>query len=357
METDGTSQAQEPLGGPTPGRVETPPVQRLVIEAAPPRRRSIFWRIVSIGFIAFIVIAIVGNLAYLTEGMGPGPVLNEAYIEGKRVDPDRIAVIDLSGPIFEYGGTYHGPVEVLSEAFRKAAADDRVRTLILEVNSPGGGVTASDELVRKMEEFQRGGRKVVVLMKDIAASGGYYVSAGADSIIAQPTTVTGSIGVIIASFNYKGLADWAGVKQVTFKSGAVKDILSPMRDVTEEETKLIQEIVEAMFRRFKEVVMRGRKGKMTEADFEQVADGRILTAEQAKELHLIDGIGYLGDAIAEAKRLAGAPQASVVRYWRKPGLAAMLLAARSEMRLFPWEAEARERRSWSPFLYMWLGPQ
>ena len=337
-------------------------VHRIVVEAAPAKRRSVLVRFLVGGLIAMLILALLSSSLMMTPGLGGRPTLNEEYIEGDYEHDSRVAVLSLSGPIFDYGGSFRGPVEVISEGLRKAAADEKVKSVIIEVNSPGGGITASDDMWRRVEEFKQGGKKVVVLMRDIAASGGYYVSAGADSIVAQPTTVTGSIGVLIGAINYKGLMDLVGVKDMTFKSGEVKDVLSPTRDVTEKEKELIQEIVTEMFARFKQVVMDGRQGKMTPADFDKVDDGRILTADQALEAHMIDQIGYLDDAVKEARRLAGIRDSAVVRYWRRPSRLEMLLQGSSAKgrTIAPWEdpsVHAGLRGSWSPFLYMWTGPR
>jgi len=348
-------------GGQSPWRPEEQ-IHRIVVEAAPPKRRSFLGRLLMGGLIAALVIFVLSSMFTMAPGLGPRPTLNEAYIEGDHESANRIAVIPLSGLIFDYGGTFHGPVEVVTEGLRKASADDKVKAVIIEVNSPGGGITASDDLWQRIEKFKLGGKKVVVLMRDIAASGGYYVSAGADSIIAQPTTVTGSIGVIVGGINYKGLMDLVGVKDMSFKSGEVKDILSPKRDMTEEEKALVQGIVKEMFGRFREVVRDGRKGKMTVEDFQSVADGRILTAKRAVAAHLVDQVGYLDDAIKEARQLAGIRASAVVRYWRKPGPLEVLLQGASGGRhaIAPWEdpsVQAGLRGSWSPFLYMWTGPR
>ena len=240
-----------------------------------------------------------------------------------------------------------------------------MRAVIIEVDSPGGGVTASDVLYHRVRDFRESGTPVVVLIKDIAASGGYYVSAGADEIVAHPTSITGSIGVVLTSLHYRDFLNSHGVTQILFKSGDMKDILSPMRDMTESESQLLQEIVDSMFVQFKEVVLEGREGRMTEEDFDEIADGRILTADEALDVGLVDKIGYLDDAVASAKQaagLGGASDVAVVRYWNREGLSSLFRgAARMSARTGSAPLDVLAERvaggyRGSPFLYLWPGP-
>jgi len=351
---------------------ETPQPQHIVVEMAKPievkaakKTRSHLG--CAIGCVAalcliFVIFAIIGVTAQrFVDVAGPGPMLMEQYVEGNVKTKNRIAVVPLSGPIFDMGGFHVGAVEVVTAGLKKAEKDSRVRAVILEVNSPGGGITASDLLLRRVKELQDSGKKVVVLMKDVAASGGYYVSAGADMIVAHPTTITGSIGVIVASLHYGEGLTKIGIKQVVYKSGEMKDLLSPMRDASPEEQALLEEVVATMFAKFKNVVMEGRSGKVTEEDFAKIADGRILTAQQALDVHLIDAIGYREDAVKEAKRLAGVSDAAVVYYWRKEGLSSLLMKTRDLKGAVSSPAGALLRKmtrdyTGSPFLYLWPGP-
>ncbi len=186
----------------------------------------------------------------------------------------------------------------------KAASDRDVKALLLKVDSPGGSVTASDILHHEIVKFKkrRPDVKIVVAMMDVAASGGYYIAAAGHSIVAHPTTVTGSIGVIFVRPDLSGLLDMIGTRTLVTKSGPLKDMGSPFRPATDEEDKLFQEMIDEYYDRFVEVVAEGRG--LPEDRVRAIADGRIYTGKQAKELGLVDRIGYLNDAVDEARTIA-----------------------------------------------------
>ncbi len=232
-----------------------------------------------------------------------------------------------------------------------ARQDENVIAILVVVDSPGGGVTASDVIYNALLRFRESNakRKVVVLMRDVAASGGYYISAAADKIVAHRTTITGSIGVLISSANFKGLGDKLGVKDVTIKSGKNKDILNPLRDVTVEETNLLQQVVNDMYERFVSIVARGRAIEM--AKVRKLADGRIYTAPQALELQLIDQIGYEEDAIKLVKELTAEKKFRLIRYKKTRSLVELFGAnAGASLRLpLPERWQAR----WPAVQYLW----
>ncbi|MBI3596881.1 MAG: signal peptide peptidase SppA [Nitrospirae bacterium] len=236
---------------------------------------------------------------------------------------DKIVLMDLSGMISEEEkGTAlvsePNLVAQIKEELKKAAHDPAVKAVVLRINSPGGTVTASDILHHELEAFkQQTGKKVIVSIMDLGASGGYYVAVAADKIVAHPTTVTGSIGVIMLTVNVQGLLEKIGVTGTAIKSGDKKDMGSPLRPMTEEERQLFQGIINQMYDRFVSVVAAGRKN-MTVDQVRRAADGRVYTAKQALDLGLVDGIGYLDDAIQLAKTEAGLREARVVTYIR-PG--------------------------------------
>lgn len=236
---------------------------------------------------------------------------------------DKIVLMDLSGVISEEEkGSSLVPepnlVAQIKEELKKAAHDPAVKAVVLRINSPGGTVTASDILHHELEVFKKQtGKKVIVSIMDLGASGGYYVAVAADKIVAHPTTVTGSIGVIMLTVNVQGLLEKIGVTGTAIKSGDKKDMGSPLRPMTEEERQLFQGIINQMYDRFVSVVAEGRKN-MTVAQVRKAADGRVYTAQQALDLGLVDGIGYLDDAIQLAKTEAGLPKARIVIYLR-PG--------------------------------------
>lgn len=209
-----------------------------------------------------------------------------------------------------------GLVDRVKEELVKAEGDPQIRAVILRIDSPGGTVTTSDILYHEIMEYKKKTKvAVVAAMMDIAASGGYYVASAADCIVAHPTTITGSIGVIALRLNLEGLMGKVGVETETFKSGEKKDIGSPFRKLTDEERAIFQGIIDDFYGKFVTVVREGRKGQEISKD---LLDGRILTASQALEGHLVDQIGYLDDAVAAARKMAGLDSPRVVVY-RRPG--------------------------------------
>jgi len=250
--------------------------------------------------------------------------LEEQVLEGDGTG--KILLLDISGTISEQeksggllGRSAPSMVSIIRESLQKAEKDDRIVGLILRINSSGGTVTASDIIHHDIVEFRKR-RHVPVLacIMGVGASGGYYVAAAADEIIAHPTAVTGSIGVIMMKFNVEGLMGKIGVEEQTVKSGDKKDIMSPFRRATPEEVKLGQEIIDQLYARFLDVIMARPGNRLTRDELRKLADGRVYTAGQALEGRLIDRIGYLDDVIASARKTARDDNARVVSYYR-PG--------------------------------------
>jgi protease-4 len=201
------------------------------------------------------------------------------------------------------------------EELKKAGQDPKVRAVVVRINSPGGTVTASDIIFRELDDFRRTSRvPVVASMMDVAASGGYYVALAADTIVAHPTTVTGSIGVIMISLNAEGLLQKIGLSTATIKSGERKDMGSPFRTLTPEERGIFQSVIDDLYRQFVAKVVERRK--IPTAAATALADGRIYTAEQALGHGLVDQIGYVADALQVARRAAGLDEARVIVYKR-----------------------------------------
>jgi protease IV len=201
------------------------------------------------------------------------------------------------------------------EELKKAAEDRQVRAVVVRVNSPGGTVTASDILFRELEDYKRRTKvPVVAAMLDVAASGGYYVALAADTIVAHPTTVTGSIGVIMISLNAQGLLEKIGLSTATIKSGARKDMGSPFRALEPEERAIFQSVIDELHTQFVTKLVERRRIAVDTA--RTVADGRIYTAEQALRHRLIDRVGYMTDALEVARGAAGVKEARVVVYHR-----------------------------------------
>jgi protease-4 len=185
----------------------------------------------------------------------------------------------------------------------------------VRINSPGGGVTASDIMYRDLVNFREETHKpVVACMMDVAASGGYYLAMACDRIYAHPTTVTGSIGVIMSLYNAHGLLKMAGVKSEPIKSGPNKDIGNPGRPMTEEERAILQGMVDGFYHQFIDVVVKGRKGHLSPEKVQVLADGRVYTGVEAHTLGLVDEVGYLEDALKCALGMACLKDASVVAY-------------------------------------------
>jgi protease-4 len=203
----------------------------------------------------------------------------------------------------------------LREELKKAGEDPKVRAVVVRINSPGGTVTASDIIFRELESFKRiSGIPIVASMMDVAASGGYYVALAADTIVAHPTTVTGSIGVIMISLNAEGLMQKVGLAAAAIKSGERKDMGSPFRQLTPEERQIFQSVIDDLHRQFVAKLVERRK--IAPATAATLADGRIYTAEQALSHKLIDRIGYVPDALDAARHAAGLQEARVIVYKR-----------------------------------------
>lgn len=198
------------------------------------------------------------------------------------------------------------------EMIKYAAEDPQVGGVILRVNTPGGGVVESAEIHAELKNLVAKDIPLYVSMGNTAASGGYYVSAPATKIVAHPATLTGSIGVIMQNVDISELAKEYGIDFNTIKSGEFKDILSPMRKMTEAEEELLQEMVDDMYSDFVDVIVEGRG--MPEGDVRKIADGRVFTGKQAKENGLVDELGSLDDTIAMLKDDYGLENARVVEY-------------------------------------------
>jgi protease IV len=246
--------------------------------------------------------------------------LKEQVVSG--AGRDKILLLDISGVIVEqprglWGLRNATRPDRVKEELEKAAKDRHIKALVLRINSPGGTVSGADVVFHEIKAFkEERNLPVIACLQGLATSGGYYVAQVADTIIAYPTCITGSIGVIAMKFNLKGLMDKVGVDSELVKTGDWKDFWSPFRPATPEEKRMMQVVIDDFHRGFVDVVATGRKLTIEEAG--KVADGRIYTATQAKELNLVDRLGYLDDALTLAKKQAGLEEAKVVRYHR-PG--------------------------------------
>ena len=276
--------------------------------------RTIFALLLSFGLSTCFVIKV--NIVPETQ-----PLEEQAIAGGGK---DKIVLMDITGVIAseDAGSVLGGRKEPgmlvrVREQLDRARLDKNVKALVIRINSPGGGVTASDTLYHEIKKFKdETGAKVIAHVLDMGTSGAYYAALAADQITAQPTSITGSIGVIMLRIDATGLMQKIGVQALQISSGGEKGMGSPFRPVSDEARKIFQGMIDSMYGRFVGVVAEGRK--MDPQRVRQLADGRIYTSQEAKEAGLIDRIGYLEDAFTQAKTLASLEHATIVTYMR-PG--------------------------------------
>jgi len=286
-------------------------------------------------------VSVLANLGHLLSSVSPmkmararpaGPRLEEVVTEDNDAAA-KIAVVEIDGIItsraMDQGG--YNMVDVIKAQLKRAEEDDKVKAVILKVDSPGGEVLASDEIYRAVAEFQAKphGKPVVCSMGGLAASGGYYVSAPCRWIVANDLTITGSIGVILSTWNYRGLMNKVGLRPETFKSGKYKDMLSGSREpdsITPEEREMVQSLIDETYGKFKNVVEAGRKraqeknknkGRALTEDWADYADGRILSGAEAFKLGFVDELGAFDDAVKRTKNITGIHNANLIEYQQR----------------------------------------
>jgi protease IV len=245
----------------------------------------------------------------------PMPRFREIVVQRATHGSDeKIAHIVLRGLISSSisGNVGDSMVDDMRLSLQEAREDDKVRAIVLEIDSPGGEVTAADMIYNAVVKT-RAKKPVVVYMDSLAASGGYYISCGGKYLMANETTITGSIGVIIQTLNYEQLFNKVGLASVVFKSGKFKDMLNGARPITPEEREYIQSFVMKTYDKFLGIVARERN-LSPDSLRNTVADGRILSGKDALEDKLIDGLGQIEDAFAKARQLGNAPDAAIVKY-------------------------------------------
>jgi protease-4 len=342
---------------PPPPPLSPPPI----IAPAGKPRKSRAWMIVAIILFVFLVFSLFGNLTQFignalsfksglhSESFGAardaGPKLEEFVLENNK-SQNKIAVITVDGIITSHDtdGAGNTMVDVVQAQLDRAREDKRVKAVILRVDSPGGEVLASDDIYKAIRAFQtdepaendqpaRKGKPVICTMGSLAASGGYYIASGSRWIVANDLTITGSIGVIMHGWNYRGLMDKVGVAPMTFKSGKYKDMLSGERrpsEITPEEKALVQDLINETFERFKDVVADGREaaheankksGKPLAENWEEYADGRVFSGTQAQELGFVDETGDFNTAVERAIEIAHLTNANLVEYRERYDLA------------------------------------
>jgi protease-4 len=245
----------------------------------------------------------------------------------------KVLMIDVEGVISSVINTSlfsreKNAVSRVYERLELAAQDPQVKAVILRLDTPGGEVTASDMIYHEVLKFKERTKKPVVgLMMGVAASGGFYIASACDYIMAHPTTLTGSIGVISIFPNFGDLMAKVGVKVNVIKSGEAKDSGGPFRDMTVEEKKLFQAIIDEYYQDFLSAVAGNRKDRIAADELRRIADGRVYTAPQALKLKLIDEIGYFDDAYKKALAMAGLRSARLVVYTYYPQSTTNIYAA------------------------------
>ena len=243
----------------------------------------------------------------------------------------QIAVIDIKGIIVYEANFNNASAQRIAAELRAAREDDNVVAILLDMDTPGGEVVASDDLLHQVQACRAKGKPVITCMRSLAASGGYFIASGSDWIVANRMTLTGSIGVIISSYKIQGLLQKIGVEPEVYRSGVMKDMLSPTRERTEQEKAYIQSMVQMTFKEFCQVVAAGRVAFQTPDDVaaSPFGDGRVLSGSDALQLGLIDQLGYFEYAVAKAKELTQAPGAAIVRFSLAPSFLDYVLSMKA----------------------------
>ncbi len=312
---------------------------------SPPPRKGSGWKVFAFILLGLLMISALLNATHFVSsiigtGMSRdrtvGPKLEEAVLEDNDAK-DKVAVITVDGVIYGQSEDGYDFVEIIKDQLDRARDDKKVKAVILKVDSPGGEVLASDEIYHLIADFQEDtGKPVIASMGNLAASGGYYISAPCRWIVANELTLTGSIGVIMHGFNYRGLMDKIGVRPDVYKSGKFKDMLSPDRspeEIPPEERAMVQALIDETYAKFKGVVAEGRNaahklngtnGQALAVSWESEADGRVVSGKHALELGLVDQLGNFDTAVDKAMDLAGLEKANLIQYDLKRDLSDLL---------------------------------
>lgn len=347
---DETIPPATPPPPPPPAFTQPPPVIVPPSQPRPPRRGR-GWMIFAIILLVLLGLSMLVNFSqfassvmHVSTGRSvsstryAGPRLEETVLEDNGAG-NKIAVLEVNGiitssPLNQQGYTM---VDVIKAQLDRAREDRRVKAVILRVDSPGGEVLASDEISEAIKNFQEGrksngqdldkskAKSVIVSMGNLAASGGYYISAPCRYIVANKMTITGSIGVIMHGWNYRGLIDKIGIVPETYKSGKFKDMLSGSREtnsIPPEEHAMVQALIDEVYGDFKDVVAQGRKDahnhnkdcRELADNWTDYADGRVLSGTEAEKLGFVDKVGNFQTAVQSAKDIAGISEANLVRY-------------------------------------------
>ena len=332
-----------------------PPITPPVIapqQPAQPAKKGSGWMVLALILLVLLGLSALLNMSHIVNSFASasrdhfgGPQLEEITLEDNDAH-DKIAVVSVEGIIASGADNGYDLVEIVKEQLQRADEDKKVKAVVLKVNSPGGEVLASDEIYRLIADFQENSEKPVVCsMGSLAASGGYYISAPCRWIVANELTLTGSIGVIMHGFNYRGLMDKVGLRREVYKSGKFKDMLSPDRsdaEIPPEERKMVQDLIDETYGKFKSVVAEGRaaahklngkEGRALIENWADSADGRVVSGKEALRLGLVDELGNFDVAVDKALELAGLDAANLIEYEPKHDLADLFrMFAKSDAR-------------------------
>jgi protease IV len=315
-------------------------------------------------FVLILSVSGLAGCAFVSlDLLGGAAPLKETTLSGE--GRNKILLIEIQGPLTtsEKKGLRKEPSTVakLKQALDRAEEDSRIRAVILRINSPGGTVTASDILFHEIKSYKaRTHVPIVAAIMDLGTSGAYYTALAADAIIAHPTSVIGSIGVVMITFNVEGLLGKIGVEDTVIKSGEKKDMGSPFKKMSPEERAIFQDLIGAYYNRFLTLIAESRRIPLD--DLKHLADGRVYTSQEAIHAGLIDRIGYLDDAISEAKTRAGLDEARIVTFTATPSTDDTIYAAAhmstgitvpDKINLMNMDIRALADLGAPQFLYMW----
>ena len=287
-------------------------------------------RLILAACVALAALTGCGGRGILLVPVSTNQRLKETVIESASWTSSKIALIDVSGLIMNGRGGFlssgENPVSLLGEKLDRARNDGSVKAVVLRLNSPGGTVQACESMARLLAEFKaKSGKPVIACITDVGASGAYHLACGADRIIAQPSSITGSIGVIIQTVSFAGTMKMIGISAEAITSGKFKDMGSPLKDLSDDERTVFKAMVTEFYDGFVKVVAEGRK--LDEAKVRKLADGRVYTGTQALKLGLVDELGFVDLAIKKAKDAAKLKKANVVMYDRPNGYRANAYSA------------------------------
>jgi protease-4 len=298
--------------------------------------------------------------------LAPTPRLEPVMATGlphrpQHANAPKIAIIDVDGLLLNNDATGLGswgenPISAFRERLDAIECDSCVRAVVVRINTPGGSVTATDIMWRDLTAFKhRTCLPVVACLMDVAAGGGYYLAVASDRIVAHPTSVTGGIGCILNVYNLQDLMGQFNILGIPIKSGANIDLGSPIKELTADKRKLLQDMADEFHARFRTVVLKARP--QVDGSSESTFDGRVFTARQAHELHLIDETGYLDNAVGAARKMAGVDYANVVFYRRRddPALSSYSITPNTPLQktIIPISIPGLDRSKLPTFLYLW----